>query len=207
MFTSIIGLTAAALTTIAFLPQAIKTWKTKSTDDLSPLMFSLLCSGIILWLVYGIIRKDLPMILANSVTICIASVIMYFIIFNVKSRKVHHIGIWTNNLDKMKSFYTQTFAASCGEKYYNPKRGFSSYFINFTSGCQIELMHQPDMEQKNVSNGHIAISLGSKEQVDKYIEKLSKQNIEILSYPRTTGDGYYEASIKDIEGNIIELTV
>lgn len=78
MLTTIIGLLAGALTTIAFLPQAIKTWKTKSAKDISLGMYLIFCTGVILWLIYGILISDLPVILANSVTLVFALSILYF---------------------------------------------------------------------------------------------------------------------------------
>ena len=65
---TILGLLAATLTTISFLPQALKTIKTKQTKDLSLLTYSMLLVGILAWLAYGIVIKDLPIILANAIT-------------------------------------------------------------------------------------------------------------------------------------------
>jgi len=84
---TILGLVAAILTTISFLPQAIKTIKTKNTDDLSLGMYSVLVSGIILWLIYGILIKDLPVILANGVTLVFTSSILFLIIKYKKKQK------------------------------------------------------------------------------------------------------------------------
>jgi len=76
----IIGLLAATGTTISFLPQAIKTIKTKETKDLSLGMYTVLTTGVFLWLVYGIIIKDLPLIAANAVTFMFTSTILILII-------------------------------------------------------------------------------------------------------------------------------
>ncbi|WP_271405727.1 SemiSWEET family sugar transporter [Tenacibaculum soleae] len=67
-FYEILGLLAATLTTASFLPQVYKTWKTKSTEGLSLVMYSVFFIGIVLWLIYGIHLKSIPMILANSIT-------------------------------------------------------------------------------------------------------------------------------------------
>lgn len=67
-FYETLGLLAATLTTASFLPQVYKTWKTKSTEGLSLVMYSLFFVGIVLWLIYGIHLKSLPMILANGIT-------------------------------------------------------------------------------------------------------------------------------------------
>ena len=74
--TTVLGLAAASLTTAAFLPQVIKIWRTRKTRDISLGMFLVLCAGIGLWLVYGILRNDFPLILANAVTLVLAGTIL-----------------------------------------------------------------------------------------------------------------------------------
>ncbi len=74
----VLGLMAGSLTTAAFLPQVIKTWKSRSAKDLSLGMFSLFCLGVLLWLIYGFIRKDIPVIAANLVTLMLASTLLVF---------------------------------------------------------------------------------------------------------------------------------
>jgi MtN3 and saliva related transmembrane protein len=68
-FLTILGLAAATLTTIAFLPQMFQTWQTKSAKDVSFVMLITFMSGLFLWLIYGIYLQALPIILANSVTL------------------------------------------------------------------------------------------------------------------------------------------
>ncbi len=75
---TIIGLVAAAFTTIALLPQLVKVWKTKSTKDISTGMFTLYCGGVFLWFVYGVYINDLPIILANSLAFVQALAILIF---------------------------------------------------------------------------------------------------------------------------------
>ncbi|MBP5975199.1 SemiSWEET transporter [Brasilonema sp. CT11] len=75
-FITVLGLTAGVLTTIAYLPQLIKTWKSKSAHDLSWSMLIVLCTGIILWLVYGAYIHDIPIIAANIVTFLFAGMIL-----------------------------------------------------------------------------------------------------------------------------------
>ncbi|MBW4597979.1 MAG: SemiSWEET transporter [Brasilonema angustatum HA4187-MV1] len=75
-FITVLGLTAGVLTTIAYLPQLIKTWKSKSAHDLSWSMLVVLCTGIILWLVYGAYIHDIPIIAANIVTFLFAGMIL-----------------------------------------------------------------------------------------------------------------------------------
>ena len=71
-YVTIIGLAAAILSSIAFVPQVIKIWKTKSAKDISLGMFVIFCTGLILWLVYGVLIKSLPVVAANAVTLVLA---------------------------------------------------------------------------------------------------------------------------------------
>lgn len=73
---TIIGLIAAACTTISFLPQALKSIKTRQTKDISLTMYSLFTTGIVLWLVYGIFIRDFPLIAANIVTLIFTLIIL-----------------------------------------------------------------------------------------------------------------------------------
>jgi MtN3 and saliva related transmembrane protein len=74
----LLGLIAATCTTFAFLPQVIKTWQTRSTKDISLGMFLVLVVGILLWLAYGLIIVDVPLITANVVTLFLAGIILLF---------------------------------------------------------------------------------------------------------------------------------
>jgi MtN3 and saliva related transmembrane protein len=74
----ILGLAAGFCTTIAFLPQVIKTWKEKSAKGLSLSMFSIFCFGLVLWVTYGIVNNDIPIIAANVITLMLASALLFF---------------------------------------------------------------------------------------------------------------------------------
>lgn len=74
----VLGLAAGSLTTVSFLPQVIKTWRSRSAKDLSLGMFSLFCVGVVLWLVYGIIVRDIPVVAANFVTFLLAATLLFF---------------------------------------------------------------------------------------------------------------------------------
>ncbi|MFC1769398.1 SemiSWEET transporter [Nanoarchaeota archaeon] len=74
----ILGLFAGTLTTVSFVPQVIKTWKTKQTNDISLLMYSILCLGILSWLIYGLFTNDIPIIAANTVAFILALTILVF---------------------------------------------------------------------------------------------------------------------------------
>ena len=74
--TNIVGFTAAFLTTISYIPQVIKVMRSKSTEDLSLATFLLLFLGLSLWLVYGILLKNAPLIVANIITLFFISMIL-----------------------------------------------------------------------------------------------------------------------------------
>lgn len=83
--TTVIGLIAAFLTTGAYVPQAIKTWRTRRTSDLSLSMFTMVFLGTVSWLVYGLLIGDLPIILANTFTLGTSFVILYFKLLEVRA--------------------------------------------------------------------------------------------------------------------------
>ena len=84
-----LGLIAGVLTTIAYLPQLIKTWQTKSAHDLSWSMLIVLCTGIILWLVYGFYIQNIPIIAANIVTFIFTSMIL---VLKIKYKQESEVG-------------------------------------------------------------------------------------------------------------------
>ncbi len=74
----IIGLVAATLTTIAFIPQVIKTWRMKETRDISELRLVLFSIGILLWLIYGLFISNIPLIVANTATLVLGVIMLFF---------------------------------------------------------------------------------------------------------------------------------
>lgn len=126
--------------------------------------------------------------------------------------KIEHIAMYVNDLEKAKDFFVKYLGASSNEGYHNPKTDFRSYFLSFDDGARLEIMHKPqlaDNEKELARTGyiHIAFSVGSKERVDALTAELKADGYEVVSGPRTTGDGYYESCILGIEGNQIEITV
>ncbi len=77
-FTNILGFAAASLTTLAFLPQVIKVWRSRSTKDISLPMLVTFIAGITLWLIYGLLVKAAPIYLANAITLILNLVILRF---------------------------------------------------------------------------------------------------------------------------------
>ena len=126
--------------------------------------------------------------------------------------RIEHIAMYVNDLEKTKEFFVKYFEAIANEGYHNKTTDFRSYFLNFEDGARLEIMKKPVMEDlsKNVARTgyvHIAFSLGSKAAVNALTEKMKQDGYDIVSGPRTTGDGYYESCIVGIEGNLIEITV
>ncbi|MCH3999001.1 MAG: VOC family protein [Lachnospiraceae bacterium] len=126
--------------------------------------------------------------------------------------KIEHIAMYINDLEKARSFFMQYLGARSNEGYHNPRTDFRSYFLSFDDGARLEIMNKPGMKDEEKAQArtgyiHIAFSLGSKERVDALTKKLREDGYEVISGPRTTGDGYYESCMIGIEGNQIELTV
>lgn len=126
--------------------------------------------------------------------------------------KVEHIAMYVTDLEAVKEFFVKYFGAKANNGYHNLKTDFRSYFLSFDEGARLELMNKPQMidSVKDINRTgyvHIAFSLGSVEKVDQLTTKLQSDGYEVISAPRTTGDGYYESCIIDLEGNQIELTV
>jgi len=128
--------------------------------------------------------------------------------------KIEHIAIWTKDIERLKMFYEKYFDAISNAKYKNAGKQFESYFLSFHGDTRLELMYSPKIQElindKNVKHTgyiHIAFSIGSKEQVDALTLQLQKDGYRILDGPRYTGDGYYESSFLDPDGNRIEITI
>ncbi len=124
---------------------------------------------------------------------------------------IEHIALWTNDLERLKTFYETHFAAAAAAKYINPAKGFASYFLTFASGARLELMSKEGLEDAAAypASGytHFALSTGSVEAVNQLTERLRQAGVPVIDGPRWTGDGYYEAVILDPDGNRIEITL
>ena len=126
--------------------------------------------------------------------------------------KIEHIAMYVSDLEAAKQFFIRYLGATASEGYHNRKTDFRSYFLSFDDGALLEIMNKPVMEDREktlarTGYAHIAFSLGSKAAVDALTEILKHDGYDVVSGPRTTGDGYYESCIIGIEGNQIEITV
>ena len=125
--------------------------------------------------------------------------------------KIEHVAMYVNELEEARDLFVKYLEGSSNAGYHNQNTGFRSYFISFEDGSRLEIMNKPglvDMEKNLNRTGyvHIAFSVGSKEKVDEITARLQEDGFEVISGPRTTGDGYYESCIVAIEGNQIEIT-
>ncbi|WP_434640693.1 VOC family protein [Klebsiella sp. I138] len=124
--------------------------------------------------------------------------------------KIAHIALWTRQLEQQARFWTAFFEGQINEKYCSQTNpGFESYFVKIGEDIAIELMSKPGLQASTPDNNqtgwvHLAISVGGAQQVDTLAKRAQAQGI-LVSPPRTTGDGYYEAVIKDPDGNLIEI--
>ncbi len=77
-YSNTLGLLAGAFTTIAFVPQVAKTWRSKYTRDISLTMFAIFSVGVLLWLLYGIQIGSTPIVIANGITLGLSVTILFF---------------------------------------------------------------------------------------------------------------------------------
>ncbi len=125
--------------------------------------------------------------------------------------RIDHVAIWTADVERLKSFYATHFGATASEKYTNPAKGFQSYFLAFAGGPRLEIMTSGalvEAEQGDARAGyaHIALSVGSEEEVDAMTKRLREGGVPVVDGPRWTGDGGYESAVLDPDGNRVEIT-
>ena len=126
--------------------------------------------------------------------------------------RIEHVAMYVNDLDAARDFFVTFLGGVSNDGYHNEKTGFRSYFISFEDGARLEIMNRQDLidDPKTLYRtgyAHIAFSVGSKEKVDELTKRVASAGYEVISRPRTTGDGYYESCIVAIENNQIEITV
>lgn len=124
---------------------------------------------------------------------------------------IEHVAMYVNDLEAARDFFVGQLGGRSNDGYRNPRTGFRSFFISFDGGARLELMNKPKMDdlQKPLNctgYAHIAFSVGCREKVNAVTENLRRAGYEVVSGPRTTGDGYYESCVVAIEGNQIEIT-
>ena len=125
--------------------------------------------------------------------------------------KIEHVAMYVNDLEAARDFFVTYFRGKSNDGYHNRTTDFRSYFISFDDGARLEIMNKLEMmdDEKPLNRtgyAHIAFSVGSRERVDELTDELRSAGYEVVSGPRTTGDGYYESCVVAIEGNQIEIT-
>lgn len=135
-----------------------------------------------------------------------------FLIVKKHVMHIHHLAIWVDDLERAKHFYTLYFKGIASAKYRNEKKGFTSYFIRFEQGAELELMRMDGLDdcptlQRGLSLGlaHFAFGLESNQAVDDLTNRFRRDGYTVAGEPRTTGDGCYESVVLDSEGNRLEL--
>ncbi|WP_322092596.1 VOC family protein [Paraburkholderia bannensis] len=125
--------------------------------------------------------------------------------------RLAHVALWTRDIPSAADFWQRYFDAKVGLLYNSNRRpGFTSCFIELgPDRLQIELMSAPWIADKAADEcvgwDHIAISLGSIAAVDSLAERCKSDNV-LVSGPRRTGDGFYEAVIAAPDGTRVEIT-
>jgi lactoylglutathione lyase len=125
---------------------------------------------------------------------------------------IEHIAMYVTDLEAARDFFVEYMGGYSNGGYHNRTTDFRSYFISFDKGPRLEIMTKPELKDQDkllnrTGYTHIAFSVGNKEKVDELTNLLRKNGYEVVSGPRTTGDGYYESCIVVIEGNQIEITI
>lgn len=125
--------------------------------------------------------------------------------------RIEHIALWTRDLERSREFYVRWFGARANTRYDSATTpGFASYFLTFPQGgARLELMTIPGLADaaadRTLGWVHIAVEVGSRDAVLALTERMRAAGVRVLSEPRHTGDGYFEAVVADPDGNEVEL--
>jgi lactoylglutathione lyase len=124
---------------------------------------------------------------------------------------IEHVALWARDIERLRTFYVEALGGRSGPLYENPRTGFRSYFVSFAGGARLELMGRADVAfaragpDPSPGLAHLAFRVGGRDAVDATVARLLEAGVAIVSAPRTTGDGYYEAVVVDPEGNRLEI--
>lgn len=123
---------------------------------------------------------------------------------------IQHVSLCTTDLERMIAFYRKYFGAIEHSVYHNPKTGMRSCFLEFDKGAKLEVMTRSSFTLKpsdhTVGYVHIAMDASSPAGVDFTVARLKHDGYTIVSEPRVDGQGYYESTVQDPDGNWLEIT-
>jgi lactoylglutathione lyase len=124
--------------------------------------------------------------------------------------RIEHVAMWVRDIDAVAAFYARWFAGRVGDRYENPRKGFSSRFLEFSGGARLEIMARTDIGARapgeQLGLAHVAIAVGDEAAVDALAASFNAAGVTLVDGPRRTGDGYYECVVCDPEGNRVEVT-
>ena len=126
-----------------------------------------------------------------------------------------HVAIWVADLDSARDFYSHWFDGHANGLYENPRTGLRTHILHFAEtpavqrGTRLEIMTRPELgegdEDLRLGWAHVSFGLPGREDVDRLASYMSEAGVPVVDGPRETGDGYYEATVLDPEGNRVEL--
>lgn len=126
--------------------------------------------------------------------------------------EIHHVGLFTPDLERLKNFYAEHFSATVHDLYEDPAEQLRIHFLSFPNGAKLEVMSKPGLkdlssEPNKAGYVHLAFSVGSRDEVDRFSSKLEKAGVTMVAPPTLLGDGSYESCFADPDGNLIEIVV
>jgi lactoylglutathione lyase len=126
--------------------------------------------------------------------------------------QIEHVAIWTDDLERLRSFYEHYLGATAGPLHYEAAAGLCVYSLDLC-GARLELMHMPGLAarprgvRQRLGHAHIGFSLGSADAVDELTSLLLADGYTVVAAPRRCVNGDYESAVLDPDGNRIVFTV
>jgi lactoylglutathione lyase len=231
--TEALGVAAGVISTVCWVPQSVKIIRDRQTAGISLASNFLVFLTVALWFAYGVALGAWPLIAANFISGVLLIIIIGMKIsidgfsgvrpvgiatatpvpsapVSPAGPAVAHVALWTADLDASVAFWAGHFGAVAGAEYASRNRpGFRSRFVDLASGARLELMTGPWVAAGDGAEragwAHVAVTLGSEAAVDAAATELATVG-RLVTGPRRTGDGYYEAVIRSPEGALVEIT-
>jgi lactoylglutathione lyase len=126
--------------------------------------------------------------------------------------QIEHVAIWTDDLERLRSFYERYLGASAGQLHYEPATGLCAYYLDLC-GARLELMQMPGLGarprgvRQRLGHAHIGFALGSADAVDELTARLGEDGYTVVEPPHRAENGDYESAVLDTDGNRIVFTV